>query len=185
MPSIHLKTEIPGPRSQKLNELRHEHVSPGPFHTTPVIASHAEGSVVTDVDGNSFLDFSSGIGVTNLGHRDPAVMQAVAEQAEKFVHTSINVVAYEGYIRLAERLNALLPKAAPCKTFLANSGAEAVENAIKFARVKTGRQAVIAFEHGYHGRTYMAMALTAKAHPYKSGFAPFPAEVYRAPYPDF
>ena len=181
MPAIHLKTEIPGPRSRELNEVRHEHVSPGPFHTTPVIASHAKGSVVTDVDGNSFLDFSSGIGVTNLGHRDEAVMRAVAEQAEKFVHTSINVVAYEGYIRLAERLNALLPKAAPCKTFLANSGAEAVENAVKFARVKTGRQAVIAFEHGYHGRTYMAMALTAKAHPYKSGFAPFPAEVYRAP----
>ncbi len=185
MPAIHLKTEIPGPRSRELNEVRHEHVSPGPFHTTPVIASHAKGSVVTDVDGNSFLDFSSGIGVTNLGHRDEAVMRAVAEQAEKFVHTSINVVAYEGYIRLAERLNALLPEAAPCKTFLANSGAEAVENAVKFARVKTGRQAVIAFEHGYHGRTYMAMALTAKAHPYKSGFAPFPAEVYRAPYPDF
>ncbi|MCK4684979.1 MAG: aminotransferase class III-fold pyridoxal phosphate-dependent enzyme, partial [Pirellulales bacterium] len=118
--------------------MRHAHVSPGPFHTTPVIASHAKGSVVTDVDGNSFLDFSSGIGVTNLGHRDESVMQAVAEQAEKFVHTSFNVVAYEGYIRLAERLNALLPKAAPCKTFLANSGAEAVENAIKFARVKTG-----------------------------------------------
>ena len=185
MPSICLKTEIPGPRSRELNKVRHVHVSPGPFHTTPVIASHAKGSVVTDVDGNSFLDFSSGIGVTNLGHRDESVMQAIADQAEKFVHTSINVVAYEGYIRLAERLNALLPKAAPCKTFLANSGAEAVENAIKFARVKTGRQAVIAFEHGYHGRTYMAMALTAKAHPYKSGFAPFPAEVYRAPYPDF
>ena len=185
MPSIHLKTEIPGPRSREFTEARHQHVSPGPFHTTPLVAAHAEGSIVTDVDGNSFLDFSSGIGVTNLGHRDPAVMQAVAEQAEKFVHTSINVVAYEGYIRLAERLNALLPKAAPCKTFLANSGAEAVENAIKFARVKTGRQAVIAFGHGYHGRTYMAMALTAKAHPYKSGFAPFPAEVYRAPYPDF
>ncbi len=185
MPVINIKTEIPGPRSREISEVRHEHVSPGPFHTTPMIAAHAEGSVVTDVDGNTFLDFSSGIGVTNLGHRDPAVMQAVAEQAEKFVHTSINVVAYEGYIRLAERLNALLPEASPCKTFLANSGAEAVENAIKFARVKTGRQAVIAFEHGYHGRTYMAMALTAKANPYKSGFAPFPAEVYRAPYPDF
>ena len=185
MSSICLKTEIPGPRSRKFTEARHQHVSPGPFHTTPLVAAHAEGSVVTDVDGNAFLDFSSGIGVTNLGHRDPAVMQAIAKQAEKFVHTSINVVAYEGYIQLAERLNQLLPKAAPCKTFLANSGAEAVENAIKFARVKTGRQAVIAFGHAYHGRTYMAMALTAKAHPYKSGFAPFPAEVYRAPYPDF
>ena len=185
MASIQLQTEIPGPRSRELFAARQQHVAAGPFHTTPVVAAHAEGAVITDVDGNRFLDFASGIGVTNLGHRDPAVMAAIATQAEQFVHTSINVVAYEGYIKLAERLNSLLPEAGPCKTFLANSGAEAVENAVKFARAATGRQAVIAFEHGYHGRTYMAMALTAKAHPYKSGFAPFPAEVYRAAYPDF
>jgi 4-aminobutyrate aminotransferase/(S)-3-amino-2-methylpropionate transaminase len=185
MASIQLQTAIPGPRSRELFATREQQVAPGPFHTTPLVAAHAEGVVITDVDGNRFLDFTSGIGVTNLGHRDPAVMAAVARQAEQFVHTSINVVAYEGYIHLAERLNALLPEAAPCKTFLANSGAEAVENAVKFARAATGRQAVIAFEHAYHGRTYMAMALTAKAHPYKSGFAPFPAEVYRAAYPDF
>ena len=185
MASIQLQTEIPGPRSRELFAARQQHVAPGPFHTTPVVAAHAEGAVITDVDGNRFLDFASGIGVTNLGHRDPAVMAAIATQAEQFVHTSINVVAYEGYIKLAERLNGLLPEAGPCKTFLANSGAEAVENAVKFARAATGRQAVIAFEHGYHGRTYMAMALTAKANPYKSGFAPFPAEVYRAAYPDF
>jgi 4-aminobutyrate aminotransferase/(S)-3-amino-2-methylpropionate transaminase len=185
MPSIHIQTEIPGPRSREISAARQQHVAPGPFHTTPIVAAHAEGAVITDVDGNRFLDFASGIGVTNLGHRDPTVMQAIARQSEQFVHTSINVVAYEGYVRLAERLNALLPEIAPCKTFLANSGAEAVENAVKFARAATGRQAVIAFEHGYHGRTYMAMALTAKAHPYKSGFAPFPAEVYRAAYPDF
>ncbi len=185
MATIQLKTEIPGPRSRELFAARQQHVAPGPFHTTPIVAAHADGAVVTDVDGNRFLDFASGIGVTNLGHRDRAVMAAIATQAEQFVHTSINVVAYEGYITLAERLNGLLPEAGPCKTFLANSGAEAVENAVKFARAATGRQAVIAFEHGYHGRTYMAMALTAKAHPYKSGFAPFPAEVYRAAYPDF
>ena len=185
MPAIHLQTEIPGPRSRAVFAERQQHVAPGPFHTTPIVAAHAEGSVITDVDGNRFLDLTSGIGVTNLGHRDPAVMEAVARQAEQFVHTSINVVAYEGYVQLAKRLNALLPEAGPCKTFLANSGAEAVENAVKFARAATGRQAVVAFEHGYHGRTYMAMALTAKAHPYKSGFAPFPAEVYRAAYPDF
>lgn len=185
MASIHLQTDIPGPRSLALFAERQQQVAPGPFHTTPIVAAHAEGEVITDVDGNRFLDFASGIGVTNLGHRDPAVMAAIAKQAEQFVHTSINVVAYEGYIRLAERLNGMLPEAGPCKTFLANSGAEAVENAVKFARAATGRQAVIAFEHGYHGRTYMAMALTAKAHPYKSGFAPFPAEVYRAAYPDF
>ena len=185
MASIQLQTEIPGPRSRELFAARQQHVAAGPFHTTPVVAAHAEGAGITDVDGNRFLDFASGIGVTNLGHRDPAVMAAIATQAEQFVHASINVVAYEGYIKLAERLNSLLPEAGPCKTFLANSGAEAVENAVKFARAATGRQAVIAFEHGYHGRTYMAMALTAKAHPYKSGFAPFPAEVYRAAYPDF
>ena len=185
MSSIHLQTEIPGPRSRELFEVRQQHVALGPFHTTPIVADHAEGAVITDVDGNRLLDFSSGIGVTNLGHRDATVMEAISKQAEQFVHTSMNVVAYEGYIRVAEQLNTLLPDAGPCKTFLANSGAEAVENAIKFARAFTKRQAVIAFEHGYHGRTYMAMALTGKAHPYKSGFAPFPAEVYRAPFPDF
>ena len=144
MASIHLQTDIPGPRSLALFAERQQQVAPGPFHTTPIVAAHAEGEVITDVDGNRFLDFASGIGVTNLGHRDPAVMAAIAKQAEQFVHTSINVVAYEGYIRLAERLNGMLPEAGPCKTFLANSGAEAVENAVKFARAATGRQAVIA-----------------------------------------
>ena len=185
MGSIHLTTEVPGPRSREIFALRERHVSRGPFHITPVVAASAEGSVITDVDGNRLLDFAAGIGVTNLGHGEPAVVAAIREQLERFVHTSINVVAYEGYVRLAERLNALMPGPGPHKTYLANSGAEAVENAVKFARAFTGRQAVISFTHGYHGRTYMALALTAKAHPYKVGFAPFPAEVYRAEYPDF
>jgi 4-aminobutyrate aminotransferase/(S)-3-amino-2-methylpropionate transaminase len=185
MPSIHLRTAVPGPKSREIFAARAEHVSNGPFHITPIVAAEATGSVITDVDGNRFLDFAAGIGVANLGHCEPAVVAAIRGQAEKFLHTSINVVAYEGYIRVAERLNARMPGPGPHKTYLANSGAEAVENAVKFARAYTGRQAVIAFTHGYHGRTYMALALTAKAHPYKSGFAPFPAEVYRAPFPDF
>ena len=185
MPSIQLKTPVPGPKSREIFAARAEAVSNGPFHITPVVAADAKGSVITDVDGNQLLDFAAGIGVANLGHCEPTVLAAVKEQAERFLHTSINVVAYEGYVRVAQGLNARMPGPGPHKTYLANSGAEAVENAVKFARASTGRQGVIAFTHGYHGRTYMALALTAKAHPYKSGFAPFPAEVYRAPFPDF
>jgi 4-aminobutyrate aminotransferase/(S)-3-amino-2-methylpropionate transaminase len=185
MPSINLKTAVPGPRSQAVFAERTKHVAPGPFHTTPIVAGRAEGATITDVDGNTFLDFACGIGVTNLGHAEPSVVAAAKAQAEKFFHTSINVVAYEGYVEVAKRLNARAPGDFAKKTFLANSGAEAVENAIKFARAYTKRQAVICFEHAFHGRTYMAMALTGKANPYKSGFGPFPSEIYRAPFPDF
>ena len=185
MPSIQLKTAVPGPKSREIFAIRERVVSQGPFHITPIVAAEAAGSLITDVDGNRFLDFAAGIGVANLGHSEPSVVAAVVEQAERFLHTSFNVVAYEGYVRVAERLAEKMPGPGPHKTYLANSGAEAVENAIKFARAFTGRQAVIAFSHAYHGRTYMALALTAKAHPYKSGFAPFPAEVYRAPFPYF
>lgn len=185
MGSIHLQTAVPGPQSQQIFAARAAQVSTGPFHITPVVAAHAEGSVITDVDGNRLLDFAAGIGVVNLGHAEPSVVAAIRDQLDRFVHTSFNCVAYEGYVRVAERLNARMPGPGPHKTFLANSGSEAVENAIKFARAFTGRQAVIAFTNAYHGRTYMALALTAKAHPYKSGFAPFPAEVYRAAFPDF
>jgi len=185
MASIDLKTAVPGPRSKVVFEERRKHVAPGPFHTTPIVAERAEGATITDVDGNTFLDFACGIGVTNLGHAEPSVVAAAKAQADKFFHTSINVVAYEGYVELAKRLNERAPGNFPKKTFLANSGAEAVENAIKFARAYTKRQAVICFEHAFHGRTYMAMALTGKANPYKSGFGPFPSEIYRAPFPDF
>jgi 4-aminobutyrate aminotransferase / (S)-3-amino-2-methylpropionate transaminase / 5-aminovalerate transaminase len=185
MSSIHLKTAVPGPRSQAIFAERREHVAPGPFHTTPIVAARGDGATITDVDGNTFLDFACGIGVTNLGHADPSIVGAVIAQAEKFLHTSINVVAYEGYVEVAKRLNAVAPGDFPKKTFLANSGAEAVENAVKFARAHTKRQAVICFENAFHGRTYMAMGLTAKANPYKSGFGPFPSEIHRAPFPDF
>jgi 4-aminobutyrate aminotransferase/(S)-3-amino-2-methylpropionate transaminase len=180
-----MKTSVPGARSKAVFAERRKHVAPGPFHTTPIVAEKAEGATITDVDGNTFLDFACGIGVTNLGHCEPSVVAAAKAQAEKFFHTSINVVAYEGYVEVAKRLNERAPGNFAKKTFLANSGAEAVENAIKFARAYTKRQAVICFEHAFHGRTYMAMALTGKANPYKSGFGPFPSEIYRAPFPDF
>ena len=175
MGSIQLKTAVPGPRSRAIFAERIRHVAPGPFHTTPIVAEKAEGATITDVDGNTYLDFACGIGVANLGHGEPSVVAAVKAQADKFFHTSINVVAYEGYVEVAKRLNARAPGDFAKKTFLASSGAEAVENAIKFARAYTKRQAVICFEHAFHGRTYMAMALTGKANPYKSGFGPFPA----------
>lgn len=185
MGSIHLQTRVPGPRSEAVFEARRQHVAPGPFHTTPIVAARADGATITDLDGNTFLDFACGIGVTNLGHSDPSIITAIAAQAERFIHTSINVVAYEGYVDVARRLNERAPGSYPKKSFLANSGAEAVENAVKFARAHTKRQAVICFDHAFHGRTYMAMGLTSKANPYKSGFGPFPAETYRAPFPDF
>lgn len=180
---IKLSTTLPGPESVRLMEIRRKHVARGPFHSTPLFAKSACGAQIEDVDGNRLLDFTCGIGVTNVGHAPPSVVSAVESQAKKFLHTSFNVVAYESYTNVCERLNRSVPGAWEKKSFLVNSGAEAVENAIKIARAFTGRQAVVCFEHAYHGRTYMAMATTAKVAPYKRGFAPFPAEVYRAPFP--
>jgi 4-aminobutyrate aminotransferase / (S)-3-amino-2-methylpropionate transaminase / 5-aminovalerate transaminase len=179
---IDLKTEIPGPKSRALMEARKAHVARGPFHSTPVFAARAHGAIIEDVDGNRLLDFASGIAVTNLGHTPEDVVEAIRAQAGRFLHTSFNVVPYEGYVALAERLNRLAPARGPKKTFLANSGAEAVENAIKIARVHTRRQGVVCFDHAFHGRTYMAMSLTSKA-VYRQGFAPYSGEVYRAPFP--
>lgn len=180
---IELKTSIPGPKSLALMERRKKAVARGPFHTTPIFAEKAEGAWITDVDGNRLLDFSSGIGVVNVGHTPERVVKSAQEQLTKFLHTSFNVVAYEGYVAVCEKLNSAMPGSFDKKSFLANSGAEAVENAIKIARAYTNRQAVVCFQHAYHGRTYMAMSLTAKAKPYKYGFAPFNSEIYRAPFP--
>jgi len=177
-----LKTEVPGPNSRALMDRRREAVARGPFHGTPVFASRAHGAVVEDVDGNTLLDFASGIAVTNLGHTPDAVVAAIRDQAQGLLHSSFNVVPYEGYVALAERLNRLVPGDFAKKTFLCNSGAEAVENAVKIARAYTKRQAVVAFEHAFHGRTQLALTLTAKAG-YRTGFAPFAPEVYRAPFP--
>jgi 4-aminobutyrate aminotransferase / (S)-3-amino-2-methylpropionate transaminase / 5-aminovalerate transaminase len=180
---IELKTKIPGPKSQKLMAQRLESVARGPFHSTPIFISKSHGAIIEDVDGNHLIDFASGIGVTSVGHTPQELSKAIAEQATQFIHAGFNVTPYESYIKLAEKLNAAVPGKYPKKTLLVNSGAEAVENAIKFARTFTKRQAVICFEHGFHGRTYMAMTLTSKVKPYKAGFGPFNPEVYRAPFP--
>jgi 4-aminobutyrate aminotransferase/(S)-3-amino-2-methylpropionate transaminase len=158
-------------------------VARGPFHGTPIFVDHAHGALITDVDGNVFIDLAAGIGVVNTGHTPEKLVGAIKAQADKLLHGSFNVTPYESYVALCERLNEKAPGKFAKKSFLANSGAEAVENAIKIARAHTGRPSVIAFEHAFHGRTYMAMTLTAKEKPYKTGFAPFNNDVYRAPFP--
>jgi 4-aminobutyrate aminotransferase / (S)-3-amino-2-methylpropionate transaminase / 5-aminovalerate transaminase len=182
MSSIQLRTSIPGPRSQALMKRRDVAVVKGVYHATPVFVAKAEGAVVEDVDGNRLIDFAGGIGCLNTGHRAPAVVDAIRRQLDRFLHTSFNVLPYESYIAVCEKLNALVPGTGHKKTILVNTGAEAVENAIKIARCYTRRPAIITFEDAFHGRTYMAMAATSKTHPYKAGFEPFPAEVYRIPY---
>ena len=182
MSAIDLKTEIPGPRSRELYARREAAVPRGPYNATPIFVKEGRGAVLTDVDGNRFLDFAGGIGCLNVGHANEAVVKAATEQLQRFTHACLHVTPYESYVRLAERLNALAPGSFKKKTFFANSGAEAVENAVKIARAATGRPAILAFEDGFHGRTLLAMSLTSKVHPYKAGFGPFAPEIYRAPY---
>ncbi len=182
MGTIQLRTPIPGPRSQDLMRRRDAAVVRAAYHATPVFIAKAEGAVIEDVDGNRFIDFAGGIGCLNTGHRAPRVVEAIRRQLDRFLHTSFNVLPYESYIALAERLNAITPGSFAKKTVLVNSGAEAVENAIKIARAYTKRPAILAFEDAFHGRTYMAMAATSKTHPYKAGFEPFPGDVYRVPF---
>jgi 4-aminobutyrate aminotransferase / (S)-3-amino-2-methylpropionate transaminase / 5-aminovalerate transaminase len=183
--AISIKTKIPGPRSLALMKERMAAVARGPFHVTPIFISKAEGAILEDVDGNRYIDFAAGISVVNVGHCNADVVKAIEQQTGKFLHGGFNVTPYESYVRLCEKLNGAFRRLndVPAKSFLANSGAEAVENAIKIARMATGRQAVICFDHAFHGRTYMAMTLTAKSKPYKYGFAPFNPEVYRVPFP--
>ena len=176
-----LRTAIPGPRSQELLQRKSAAVPVGVGHTAPIHAVAAGGGVVVDADDNSLIDLGSGIAVTTIGNAHPKVVAAVQEQAARFTHTCFMISPYESYIQVAETLNRLTPGDHPKKTALFNSGAEAVENAVKIARKHTGRPAVVAFEHGYHGRTNLTMALTAKSMPYKSGFGPFAGEIYRAP----
>ena len=182
MATIQLRTAVPGPRSKELMRRRDAAVVRGAFHATPVFVAKAEGAVIEDVDGNRMIDFAGGIGCVNTGHRAPAVVEAVRRQLDRFLHTSFNVLPYESYIRVAERLNQITPGRFPKKTVLVNSGAEAVENAVKIARCYTKRPAILTFEDAFHGRTYMAMSLTSKTHPYKAGFEPFPGDVYRVPF---
>jgi 4-aminobutyrate aminotransferase / (S)-3-amino-2-methylpropionate transaminase / 5-aminovalerate transaminase len=182
MATIQLKTQIPGPKSRALGDRRNAAVPRGLSQGTPVYLAKAEGAVIEDVDGNRFIDFAGGIGCLNTGHRAPGVVNAIQRQVEKFLHVCVQVTGYESYVRLAERMNQATPGNFPKKTLFVNSGAEAVENAVKIARVATGRPGIIAFEDAFHGRTMMALSLTSKTHPYKAGFHPFPGEVYRIPY---
>ncbi|MFV0319653.1 MAG: 4-aminobutyrate--2-oxoglutarate transaminase [Microbacterium sp.] len=177
----HLVTALPGPRSQELLDRKAAAVSAGVGHTVPIEAVAAGGGVVVDADGNSLIDLGAGIAVTTIGNAHPKVVEAVQAQIAQFAHTCFMVSPYESYVAVAEALNRVTPGDHVKKSALFNSGAEAVENAIKVARKHTRRQAVVAFEHGYHGRTNLTMGLTAKAMPYKSGFGPFAGEIYRAP----
>ena len=177
----HLATEIPGPASLELNKRRAAAVSHGVGITMPVFVARAGGGIVEDVDGNRLIDLGSGIAVTTIGNSSPRVVDAVREQVAEFTHTCFMVTPYEEYVAVAEELNRITPGSGEKRSVLFNSGAEAVENAIKVARSYTRKPAVVAFDHAYHGRTNLAMALTAKSMPYKSGFGPFAPEIYRAP----
>jgi len=182
MATIQLRSSIPGPKSKALADRRLRAVPRGLAHATPVYVAKAEDAVLEDVDGNRYIDFAGGIGCNNVGHRRPSVLSAIREQLDRFLHTCVQVTPYESYVRLAERMNELTPGKFPKKTLFVNSGAEAIENAVKIARAHTGRSGIIAFEDAFHGRTMMTLALTSKTHPYKAGFAPFPGDVYRIPY---
>ena len=168
--------------NEELKQARDQHVPRGPFNVTNLFAAKAKNAIITDVEGRDYIDFASGIGVMAVGHCHPKVVAAVQDQATKFSHTCFHVVMYEAYIELAKKMNAAAPGSSPKKTMFANSGAEAVENAVKIARYSTGRDAVVAFEDAFHGRTLMTMTLTSKTMPYKKGFGPFAPEVYRLPY---
>jgi 4-aminobutyrate aminotransferase/(S)-3-amino-2-methylpropionate transaminase len=179
--SRHLVTEIPGPASLELTKRRAAAVSAGVGKTVPVFAARAAGGIVQDVDGNRLIDLGSGIAVTTIGNSAPRVVDAVRAQVADLTHTCFMVTPYEQYVAVAEHLNRLTPGSGEKRSVLFNSGAEAVENAVKIARSYTHKDAVVAFDHAYHGRTNLTMALTAKSMPYKSGFGPFAPEVYRAP----
>jgi 4-aminobutyrate aminotransferase/(S)-3-amino-2-methylpropionate transaminase len=182
--SIELKTEIPGPRSREILERKARVVAEPLSIFLPVVVVEGHGATVTDADGNTFIDFTGGVGCLNVGHSHPQVVAAAQEQLARFSHTDFTIVPYEIYVTLAERLCELAPVRKPAKAAFFNAGAEAVENSIKFARSFTGRPAVIGFEGGFHGRTLLALSLTSKTHPYKAGLGPFAPEVYRVPFDD-
>ena len=181
--SIELRTEIPGPRSREILERKARVVAEPLSIYLPIVISEGRGATLTDVDGNTFIDFTGGVGCLNVGHSHPRLVEAAQEQLARFSHTDFTIVPYEAYVILAERLCELTPIAGPRKAAFFNAGTEAVENAIKFARSFTGRPAVIAFEGGFHGRTLLSLSLTSKTHPYKAGLGPFAPEVYRVPFP--
>jgi 4-aminobutyrate aminotransferase/(S)-3-amino-2-methylpropionate transaminase len=184
MAYIQIKTEIPGPNAKSLLERRSRAVSSGVARATDVVVERAQGALVQDVDGNTFIDFAGGIGMLAVGHCPENVSRAMAEQASKLIHMCALVGTYEPYVRLSELLNSVAPGAFPKKTVLANSGAEAVENAVKLARAFTKRQAIVVFEGAYHGRTLLTLSLTSKYNLFKKGFGPFAPEIYRFPAPN-
>ena len=179
---IALKTTVPGPRSQELFAVRQSAVPRGVYNITPIVIARGDGAMVEDVDGNKFIDFAGGIGVLNVGHTPGAVVKAVQQQAEKSLHSCFHVMMNEPYLRLAEAMNRITPGSFAKKTFFVNSGAEAVENAVKVARNATRRSGVICFEDAFHGRTLLAMTMTSKVHPYKDHFGPYASDVHRMPY---
>jgi 4-aminobutyrate aminotransferase/(S)-3-amino-2-methylpropionate transaminase len=180
--AIELRTAIPGPRSQEILARKARVIADPLSIFVPVVIERGEGATLTDVDGNTFIDFTGGVGCLNVGHSNPRVIEAVQEQAGKFLHTDFTIVPYETYVSLAERLVESAPISGPTKAAFFNAGTEAIENAVKFARAHTKRSAVIAFEGGFHGRTLLSLSLTSKTHPYKAGFGPFAPEVYRLPF---
>jgi 4-aminobutyrate aminotransferase / (S)-3-amino-2-methylpropionate transaminase / 5-aminovalerate transaminase len=180
--SIELRTDVPGPRSLAILERKQRVVAAPLALTFPIVAAEAHGALLTDVDGNTFIDFTGGVGCLNVGHTHPKVIEAAQEQLARFFHTDFTIVPYEPYVELAERLLERSPFGGPGKAAFFNAGTEAVENAVKFARAYTKRPAVIAFEGAFHGRTLMSLSLTSKTHPYKAGFGPFAPEVYRVPF---
>jgi 4-aminobutyrate aminotransferase/(S)-3-amino-2-methylpropionate transaminase len=181
--AIEIRTAIPGPRSQEIIE-RKERVIAGPLSLVhPIVVAEGRGATLTDVDGNTYIDFTGGVGCLNVGHSHPRLVEAAQEQLARFAHTDFTIVPYEVYVELAERMIELAPISGPAKAAFFNAGTEAIENSIKFARSYTKRPAVIVFEGAFHGRTMLAMTMTSKTHPYKAGLGPFAPEVYRVPYP--
>ena len=181
--TIDIRTAIPGPRSAEILARKERVIANAKSIVLPIVAQEGRGATLTDVDGNVFIDFTGGVGCLNVGHAHPRVIEAVTEQLARFTHTDFTVVPYEAYIELAERLLERAPFSGPAKAVFFNAGTEAVENAVKFARLSTKRPAVIAFEGAFHGRTLLAMTLTSRPHPYKAGMGPLAPEVYRAPFP--
>jgi 4-aminobutyrate aminotransferase/(S)-3-amino-2-methylpropionate transaminase len=177
-----LLTEIPGPRSRELWARRERAIPKGVSTTLPVFVIRAGPGILEDVDGNRLIDFGSGISTTNAGNSAPLVVEAIWEQSALFTHTCFQVTPYAGYVEVCEHLNELTPGDHEKRSFLVNSGAEAIENVVKVARYATGRPGIVAFDHGFHGRTLLTMTLTGKEMPYKHGFGPFAPEVHRAPY---
>jgi 4-aminobutyrate aminotransferase / (S)-3-amino-2-methylpropionate transaminase / 5-aminovalerate transaminase len=182
--TIDLRTDVPGPRSREILDRKAKVIAEPLSIYLPIVIAEAHGATIMDVDGNTFIDFTGGVGCLNAGHSNPRVIEAAREQLERFTHTDFTIIPYENYVALAERLLELVPISAQKRAAFFNSGAEAVENSIKFARSFTKRPALVAFDGGFHGRTLLALSLTSKTHPYKAGLGPFAPEVYRVPFND-